>query len=155
MAKARFDLAGAMMLLAICAAAPALGQEPGVEVTGTWKLTLDHGPQEGLHVRMVTFVQDGDSLSGAIVYLDRDAAGKPMGKPEPILHCRVEGNELSFTVEGFLHGHDLDGGVSRIPYELAYTGTVHGDSAAGLMVRSGGLHRAGTTTEIPWTAKRQ
>ena len=123
MKKLKVLLAGAALL---AFAAPALAQETA-DIAGEWEITAES--PRGTQTRVVTFEQDGNSLTGEME--------TQMGS-WPIENGSVNGNEISFTMV-FTRGDRS--------MEMTYTGTVEGDEMSGKFVTPRG--------EVPWTAKRK
>ena len=110
--------------LSLLAAAPAVGQD--VDVTGKWELTAE--TPRGTMTTTLVFEQEGTSLKGSIEW--------QRGTTE-FENGTVEGNHITFTI--------VRSGQGRT-FEMAYTGTVEGDTITGVMNTPRG--------EQPWTAKK-
>ncbi len=120
-------LAGAALLPAL--ATPALAQAAdSSSVVGAWELTYE--TPRGETALKLTFVQDGDTLSGT--------AETRRGN-RPLTDVSVDGNRITFSLE-------FRGRGDR-SFTMRFTGTVEGDSATGTLTGPRGR-------ETPWTAQR-
>lgn len=120
----KIGAAAAGVLLSCLLAAPVSGQD--VDVTGKWELTSE--TPRGMMTSTLVFEQDGTELKGTLEG-QRGTVEFDGGT--------VEGNTISFTM--------VRSGQGRT-FEMAYTGTVEGDTMNGTMSTPRG--------EQPWTAKR-
>lgn len=85
-------------LLLVLASALAGAPPENTAIVGVWRGTMD-----GLPVMTLTVTDEGGSLSGAILfYMIRREEGKPptssAGIPEPLLHPKFDGKDLTFQV---------------------------------------------------------
>ncbi len=112
--------AAAALLLAV----PAQAQD--VDITGKWESTRE--TQQGTMTTTFTFEQDGGKLTGTL--------GSQRGDME-ISDGTIEGNKISFKMVMTRGDRTM---------EMAYSGTVEGDTITGTMQTPRG--------EQPWTAKR-
>lgn len=90
----------------------------GVNVTGTWILDVQTGGGTGQPT--VTFKQDGDKLTGHY-------SSQTLGEAD--FTGTVKGNAIQFTFNANAQGTEID---------VAYAGTVDGDSMKGTVNMAGG-----------------
>ena len=90
----------------------------GVNITGTWVLTVETGGGSGQPT--VTFKQDGEKLTGHY-------SSQTLGEAD--FTGTVKGNAVQFTFNANAQGTEID---------VAYAGTVDGDSMKGTVNMAGG-----------------
>ncbi len=90
----------------------------GVNVTGTWLLNVETGGGSGQPT--VTFKQDGEKLTGHY-------SSQTLGEAD--FTGTVKGNAVQFTFNANAQGTEID---------VAYAGTVDGDSMKGTVNMAGG-----------------
>jgi hypothetical protein len=87
-----------MLVLLLSCVSLAFADDKNAAVTGVWR-----GEMDGLPAIVMTVSDEGDELTGAVVfYLIRRDEGQPArsspGAPEPMFHLKFDGRVLSFQV---------------------------------------------------------
>jgi len=116
----------ALIATALCLAVPAMADDV-VDVSGSWSLTWQG--RQGPRTVDVTFTQDGGALTGTMV--------GPRGNEMPLTGT-IDGAAIEFTIE--FH-------TERGDFEIAYKGTVDGDSMKGTADIRG--------NQMEWSAARK
>lgn len=111
-----FLAAAALACAAALTLAPAAAQ--GVNVTGTWMLDVQTGGGSGQPT--VTLEQDGEKLTGHY-------SSQTLGEAD--LTGTVKGNAIEFSFNANVQGTTID---------VAYAGTVDGDTMKGSVNMAGG-----------------
>ena len=104
----------ALVAAAAFTAAPVSGQ-----LAGTWQVTTQGG-RGGPQTSSLVLAQDGETLTGTMVFNLPEQAGGP--QELEVSNGTVDGNSFSFTVTLSLQGNSID---------LNYSGTVDGDEMSG------------------------
>jgi hypothetical protein len=129
----RFALSSVVVMAALFAA-PLAAQQPA-KMAGKWEFS--YSTQRGPTTFTVTFVQDGETLTGKA-----EMTGGRGGGTFDISKGLVHGNEFSFAVVRTFGDNS---------FEQTFNGTVEGEAAKGTM--SGGGRRGGGQP-VEWTAKK-
>ena len=104
----------ALVAAAAFTAAPVSGQ-----LAGTWEVTTQGGPR-GPQTSTLVLVQDGETLTGTMMFNLPEQAGGP--QELEVSNGTVDSNSFSFTVTLSLQGNSIT---------LNYSGTVNGDELSG------------------------
>jgi hypothetical protein len=107
----------ARLLLAAALVVPALLAAQAVNVTGTWRFSVETGQGSGNPT--ITFKQDGEKLTGHYT--------GTLGEAD--LTGTVKGKAVQFSFTGNVQGTDVD---------AVYTGEVEGDAMKGSVSMAGG-----------------
>ena len=107
------------ILAALVAAAAFTATPVTGKLAGTWEVTTQGG-RGGPQTSTLVLVQDGETLTGTMMFNLPEQAGGP--QELEVSHGTVDGNSFSFTVTLSLQGNSID---------LNYSGTVDGDEMSG------------------------
>jgi hypothetical protein len=110
----RTAILAALVAAAAFTATPVTGQ-----LAGTWEVTTQGG-RGGPQTSTLVLVQDGETLTGTMMFNLPEQAGGP--QELEVSNGTVDGNSFSFTVTLSLQGNSIT---------LNYSGAVDGDEMSG------------------------